>query len=549
VAAKKGYFNTSTLYDGVPKSLDLILAPVPADDDPSYELVPPEGCVNCHPNQYLEWSGSPMSAGGVNTWLHDIYSGTGTPGGMGGFVYTRDSAFAGKNPNSECSACHQPESWILEPFSAMEGPLDTDYPSPAAAHGISCDVCHKIAHVNVENINYPGLFPGALTFTRPANGAQVLYGVLGDTDFEEAGVMRASYQPQLTAEVCGTCHQDKNDLHETGEFDGVISEPTYLEWAASPYGDVNSPLYASCVDCHMLPSGATEVCTILFPPLERDPQTIRDHNILGTTPIYLENAADVIVQAAVVDDQLEVQVDVYNGATGHHVPTGVTVRNMILLVEAWSERDGVPLAHLGTQVVHDLGGVPGPGKPPEEGYYAGLPGKFFAKVNHDASGAGPTFFTDATGIQFDSRIPALETDTTDYSFRMPAGGGPVRVRARLIYRRAFRFLVDAKQWTEDGHGQPLGDVQPPHYGHLMELEEVVVGSFCAADLAGGPNGAPDGNVDVFDFLALIAQWGSCGACEADLTGPTAGVPDGNVDSLDFLLLIGQWGTPANCPSP
>jgi hypothetical protein len=46
--------------------------------------------------------------------------------------------------------------------------------------------------------------------------------------------------------------------------------------------------------------------------------------------------------------------------------------------------------------------------------------------------------------------------------------------ARLIYRKAFRFLVDAKGWTEDGHGQPLVDVIAPDFGHLMEFEEQVI---------------------------------------------------------------------------
>ncbi len=43
----------------------------------------------------------------------------------------------------------------------METPTDAGYPSTVATHGISCEPCHKIASVNVENINYPGIFPGA----------------------------------------------------------------------------------------------------------------------------------------------------------------------------------------------------------------------------------------------------------------------------------------------------------------------------------------------------------------------------------------------------
>ena len=213
-----------------------------------------------------------------------------------------------------------------------------------------------------------------------------------------------------------------------------------------------------------------EVCAVLYPPLLRDPETIRSHTILGTTPEYLENAVELSMEAELIGDTIEVGVDITNSLTGHHVPTGVTVRNMILLVEAWREADDLPLEHVGKQTVHELGGV----GDPAEGYYAGLPGKYYSKVNHDANGDGPTFFTDATGIVFDNRIPAMATDSTSYTFAVPDGGGTFRVRARLIYRRAFRFLVDAKQWTENGQGEPLEGVLPPHFGHLMEMTEQVL---------------------------------------------------------------------------
>jgi cysteine-rich repeat protein len=135
-----------------------------------------------------------------------------------------------------------------------------------------------------------------------------------------------------------------------------------------------------------------------------------------------------------------------------------------------------------------------------------MPGKFFAKVNHDALGNGPTFFTDATGIQFDNRIPALQIDASQYTFELPQEDGLVNVRARLIYRRAFRFLVDAKQWTQDGHGNPLEDVLPPHYGHLMEQIEgiVLVGSETGACCHG------DGS---------CTEEADAGACDGEFFGP------------------------------
>ena len=338
--------------------------------------------------------------------------------------------------------------------------------------------------------------------------------------------MRASYQPQLVAEVCAACHQDANDIHENHSFDGVISEPTYLEWAESPYADPESPHFATCVDCHMPASGHDQACNALFPPLVRDPNTIRSHRILGTTPEFLQNAVELTMQVSRSGPEVRVDIDVNNSLTGHHVPTGVTVRNVILLVGAWREDDGAALTYTAEQVIHDLGGI----GDPSQGYYAGLPGKFFAKVNHNADGVGPTFFTDATGIQFDNRIPALSTDSTSYSFALPGGGGAVQVRVRLVYRRAFRFLVDAKGWTEDGHGNPLEDVLPPHFGVLMEHSEQEL-----VMVRGDADG--DDDCDLSDFDRLV---GCTTGPAAMIDEPTCSVTDdnrdGRVDLLDYAGL-------------
>ena len=262
---------------------------------------------------------------------------------------------------------------------------------------------------------------------------------------------------------------------------------------------------------------------VLSPPLLRDPDTIRSHTILGTTPAFLENSVDMILQTRHVGNTIEVNVEIVNSMVGHHVPTGVTVRNMILVVEAWREEDGLTFNDTGSQIIHDLGGI----GDPAQGYYAGLPGKLYAKVNQDVNSNGPTFFTDADSIRFDNRIPALDTDTTGYTFALPGGGGTAHIRARLIYRRAFRFLVDAKNWSEDGRGKPLEDVAPPHFGHLMEMAERSFG-FASHDADG------DGDVDLNDLDTFINCY----------TGPNNGpvAPgctvsdsdnDGDVDLKDY----------------
>ncbi len=46
---------------------------------------------------------------------------------------------------------------------------------------------------------------------------------------------------------------------------------------------------------------------------------------------------------------------------------------------------------------------------------------------------------------------------------------------------------------------------------------------------------PDGTVDVGDFLALLAQWGTPGPCDCE------DPPDGAVDVGDFLAILAAWG--------
>ncbi len=506
-AAAKGYFIAGVIITTPATGANMVLEPVPTNDDPSYVFKTPVTCGICHENQLTGWTGSPMAEAGKNTWVHDIYNGTGTTGGQGGFVYTRDSLHATANPTSECAACHQPESWAKQAPASLG---DLSSPSIELAHGVACDMCHRIADVDETRPNYPGVYAGAVTLARIPGVEPVMFGVLGDVTFSESGRMRPAYQPQLTAAVCGTCHQDKNDPDGDGDFEqanGVISEPTYLEWKASPYADPQAPEYATCVDCHMKPTNADAACDGLAGALGRPPGDIRSHDIRGTTPEYLENAVAMSMTVTDADDGLQVEVSIVNDQTGHSVPTGVTIRNMILVVEATRDADALALTHTGDQVVHELGGVGDPTK----GYYAGLPGKLYGKVNHDATGSGPTFFTDATGILFDNRIEALATDVTRYVFEKPLDGGAVRVRARLIYRRSWRALVDAKGWTEDGHGNPLADVQAPNYGHLMEQSEQTLtiaaapppaeGCGCVSGTRPGAGGAL-GTI----LLACICAW-------------------------------------------
>ena len=516
VGARQGHYNASAEAIAPATDVEIRLTTVPAEDDPAHVFQTPTDCQACHNTQVIEWGESPMAHAGVNTWVHDIYDGSGTPNGDGGFVYTRDSVHRAANPESECASCHQPLSWIASYPSAL-APRDAG--TREVDEGISCVVCHQIANIDLSQPNAPGIFEGVVTLTRPTDVLQpIMYGLLGDVDFVRPGRMQAAYNPQLSAEICAACHQDANDPdgdHDFEEASSVISEPTYLEWLASDYADPSSASFATCIDCHMPTNEATRACSESL-DYDRVAGSLRSHQIEGTSAAFLEGAISLAVETEVVGGELVVDVDITNDRTGHHVPTGVTIRNMVLLVEP-ELADRTPLIHTGSQVVHELGGV----GDPAEGYYAGLPGKLYAKLNHgaDGPGSGVTFFTDATGITEDNRIAANATDSTRYTFGLPPGPETdVTVRVRVIYRRTWRFLADAKRWTTDGHGAPLEDIQAPHFGHLMVETTRVVPRSEFGDDAGADAGL-DGGVD--GGVVPPAEGCGCRAGGAHTAGPIA----------------------------
>jgi hypothetical protein len=122
-------------------------------------------------------------------------------------------------------------------------------------------------------------------------------------------------------------------------------------------------------------------------------------------------------------------------------------------------------------------------------------------------GTSPTFFTDAEEIVSDNRIAALETDTSNYTFAVPSGSGDIEVRARVIYRRSWRVLVDGKDWHYDGHGNPLEDIAPPHFGHLMASAEETLPNGSPMPDGGVPDGgAPDGGTEDGGSSGCTVGW-------------------------------------------
>jgi hypothetical protein len=156
----------------------------------------------------------------------------------------------------------------------------------------------------------------------------------------------------------------------------------------------------------------------------------------------LQNAVTMEATACRQADTVEVDVAITNDRTGHHVPTDSPLRHLILLVRA-TDGNTQSLAQRAGPTVPEWGGK----GDPEQGYYAGLPGKAFAKILEERwTAVAPSgAYWNPTVIQSDSRLAAMATDTSSYVFEAGADR-PIHIEVVLLYRRAFKELMDQKGW-------------------------------------------------------------------------------------------------------
>ncbi len=485
-AARHGHFIGSVILTSISGPVTVELEPVNLTSTmPPHALNAPTECQSCHPDIYDTWLGSPMQKTGLNTWVFDLYDGTGTAGGNNGFVYKRDSIHRVTSPNSDCSACHSPVHWLAD--IEHNGMGDFHNPNADMQRGVQCEVCHRVFDVDINQTYMPGVQPQSFHLVR--NAANLEFGPVDDSTYEQ-GVMRPAYNPQLKAQLCSACHEDTVDHdgdHQFNDPGSLPHETTFTEWRA--WQNLSASNTEACVDCHMPPLDADGFC--LF--VKGRPGVGRSHNIRGTTPDFLDNALNLDVAVSHDLSQLKVAVNLTNNGAGHAVPSGVVVRNVILLVIAKNPQ-GDRLTMLQGDTVDEVGGV----GDFDSGDYAGHPG--FAFYRNMSDGVNERiFYTDAQSIVSDTRLQPGASYTSDFSFDLSGAGGPIDVDVKVLYRRAFRDFVVVKGWTQTGHGEPLEDIQAPHYGHLMERFQAQVDPCAERDLDGG-------GVSLADLHQLAPQW-------------------------------------------
>ncbi len=444
-AGKDGYYNSGQPISPEGTEYSIQLKPILKEDHKGYEWLPssyetsiagkPEikPCQKCHPDVTAQWKKSTHASSAINPVFLAFFRGTDQ--------YGRENTGPGykidfPNSNGNCATCHVPAMALNNPFNSHP-----DDARGVASEGVFCDICHKIDGVRIDRT---GGYPGTMSyrFNRPSAGHQLFYG-----SYDDVFPGEDSYHPLYgDSSYCAPCHN--------GKFWDVDIYSEYKEWAESDY----AARKISCQNCHMAPDG---VMTRFTPEeeggIERRPETIPSHLFTGISDLaFMQESIDLGIRTELKDDRLTVVATVKNTKAGHHYPTGNPMRNMILLVDVvGADNRSLPLVN--GERVPVWGGVGAV----EEGNYAGLPGKGFAKVLRDSvpypEGQNrrhlqpeyPAPHWRPSLIESDNRIPAFGEDVSRYEYRMPAElQGSIQINARLIYRRSYKKWMDAKGFVE-----------------------------------------------------------------------------------------------------
>jgi hypothetical protein len=321
---------------------------------------------------------------------------------------------------------------------------------PGALEGVNCVTCHQMDSVNAANLNALHVL-GKATYRFPVGSTDsYVWGPLDDVTF--SGMKPSLSTLHKSPLLCASCHQYNRPSND------VAGQHTYTEWLASSFS-TPGPGYRTCQDCHMPPSTAPGALCV-FVPEDRPGEQRRQHIFIGSTPQMLQDNLGLTASAVeTAPGRIRVDAGVSNFGAGHNFPTGVAIRNAMLVVTAtWN---GQPLAQVAGPTIPYWGSDDVPGVQP--GDLAGQAGKGFAKIlegriNDVGPTLSPVLFIDAEAVQSNTSIPSGTTDTTSVEFQLPPGtpaGATVQIQARLLYRRAFRALQVTKGWTQSAHGGPI----------------------------------------------------------------------------------------------
>jgi hypothetical protein len=412
-AAREGYFIAGTAAGARP--LSLTLTRLPQEDNEEYHWAssaPGAGrhdCGNCHEEIYREWSASAHARSATGKHFLNLYDGSAWDGKPDtGWSLLRD------NPNGAgvCNSCHAPTMRF-----GGDSYFDIRNAKGVAAEGVHCDYCHKVQGIGDGEIGVShGRFN--LRLLRPSEG-QLFFGPLDDVDRGDD-----SYSPLYQdSRYCASCHE--------GTVFGVAVYTTYSEWQASPARRAGK----ECQTCHMAPTGRMSNFAPGHGGIERDPKTLANHRFFAGGPAeMLRRAVSLAVRPQRDRGRVHVVVEVSADGAGHRLPTGYIDRHLLLVVEALTA-NGQPTPLVDGPVLPSVAGQA----------LAGRPGKLYARLLKDFDGHSPAPFWMADPDAVDTRLTPGQPDRETFTFSAEAA----RLRVRLLYRRFWQQVADAKRWPDN----------------------------------------------------------------------------------------------------
>lgn len=241
-------------------------------------------CAPCHGDIYNRWKSSRHALSVENPIFKAAY-----------MEAYRDSAGEAKYL---CLRCHAPTTMVTKDYEVKK---------EITKEGITCDFCHTVRNVNLNNSVSPFHVEPGLTKRGSLRDAsspvhQVDYSELHDS-----------------SQFCAGCHEYRTQ-------DGLPITSTYTEWKNSPYPGEGK----HCQFCHFPQLEGKVVSPTVK---ETKGRFINEHALAHSTSDLKKAVKVEIVDVKRIGGRLRVLVEVTNVGSGHMVPTGLPSRQLILKVE------------------------------------------------------------------------------------------------------------------------------------------------------------------------------------------------------------------------
>lgn len=240
-------------------------------------------CGACHVDIYSSWKNS-LHAFSLSDPVFDA-------------AYMQAIKESGEEARRLCLRCHAPLTIVNEDYYLSEG---------VTREGVTCDFCHTITEVHLDNPEMP-------------------FSV--DVGLVKRGVLRRAYSDfhdvayselHESSDLCGGCHDYESP-------NGTLIMSTYDEWKRGPYAREG----IQCQNCHMVRT----VGKVVSPDVKMtEAEYIHQHNFIRDADQLRSALAVSIFNAERMGWGLLVEVLIENVASGHMVPTGIPSREIVLTV-------------------------------------------------------------------------------------------------------------------------------------------------------------------------------------------------------------------------